>query len=64
MRILKTLLTNLHSRIHICEYCGNPDFYGIGRWLSVAAGCEVTQPVVLSNALLCKISLELTSGNF
>ena len=32
MQILKTLLTNLHFRIHICEHWGNLDFYGIGRW--------------------------------
>ena len=31
MRVLETLSTNLHSRIRICEHCGNPDFYGIGR---------------------------------
>ena len=37
MQILKTLLTNLHSRIRICDHSGNPYFYGIGRWVGITS---------------------------
>ena len=47
MQILKTLLTNVHSRIRICEHCGNPDFYGIGRWKRAAI--TLTQVLTLSS---------------